>query len=334
MHCSLLFLHRNQNTIAMVNIQSKVLIYQSELDFISKSILDYPDIETGCDLFGFWSHTGHPVIQYIIGPGELAKRSETTFHQDEEYLKSIGYELRNKHGLQHLGNFHSHHTFTLKKPSQQDSTTVVKAMNTYQLDRFLLMIGNIVNDDSTTINAYQYNRGKEHLYDHSGFIVLPGASPIRTIFDATCTSSLYQPKTEHARVVNLLETTLEDQVYSKPNYPVNYWLRIKENRKSLNGIMHKLNQEFGYVKAKQDDTTNLVYLLYGSEESGLCKVTFPETFPTIAPLVYKFDVDNIGFWKLLESSEWNSDGSLVINTFNYIVEMATKVVEPNEECYE
>ena len=318
----------------MVNIQSKLLIYESELNFLAQCTLDYPETETGCDLFGFWTHTGHAVVQYIIGPGELVKRSETTFYQDEEYLKAIGDELRTKHGLQHLGNFHSHHNFTLKKPSQQDSTTVVKAMNTYQLDRFLLMIGNIVNGDSTTINAYQYNRGKEHLYDHSGFVVLPGASPIRTIFDASCTSYLYQPKTEHARVVNLLESTLEDQVYSKPNYPENYWLRIKENRKILNGIMHKLNQEFGYVKAKQEDTTDLVYLLFGSRELGPLKVTFPLGFPTSAPLVYKFDLDTIRFRKLLESSDWNSDGSLVLNTFNYIVEMATKVIEPNKECHE
>ena len=318
----------------MVNIQSKLLIYESELNFLAYCILDHPGQETGCDLFGYFTHSGFPVIMYVIGPGELAKRTETSFHQDEAYLKSIGDELRAKHGLQHLGNFHSHHTFTLKKPSQQDSTTVVKAMNTYQLDRFLLMIGNIVNGDSTTINAYQYNRGKEHLYDHSGFVVLPGESPIRTIFDATCTSYLYQPKTEHARVVNLLETTLEDQVFSIPNYPENYWLRIKRNREVLNGIMHKLNQEFGYVKAKQDDATDLVYLLFGSEESGLCKVTFPVGFPTSAPLIYKFDLDTIRFRKLLESSDWNSDGSLVLNTFNYVVEMVTKLVESNEDCHE
>lgn len=321
--------HNNQSLIS-----TKALIYTSELEIISKAILEFPDVETGGDLFGYFTYSGFPIIMYVIGPGELAKRTETTFHQDEDYLKSIGDELRAKHGLQHLGNFHSHHTFTLKKPSQQDSTTVVKAMNTYQLDRFLLMIGNIVNGDSTTINAYQYNRGKEHLYDHSGFVVLPGESPIRTIFDATCTSYLYQPKTEHARVVNLLETTLEDQVYSKPDYPENYWLRIKENRKSLNGIMHKLNQEFGYVKAKQEDATDLVYLLFGSDESGLCKVTFPVGFPTSAPLIYKFDLDTIRFRKLLESSDWNSDGSLVLNTFNYVVEMVTKLVESNEDCHE
>lgn len=312
---------------------SKALIYENELNYLGQCILDHPGQETGSDLFGYFSYSGFPIIMYVIGPGELAKRSETTFHQDEEYLKSIGDELRAKHGLQHLGNFHSHHTFTLKKPSQQDSTTVVKAMNTYQLDRFLLMIGNIVNDDSTTINAYQYNRGKEHLYDHSGFVVLPGESPIRTIFDSTCTSYLYKPKTKHARVVNLLKTTLEDHVYSLPEYPLNYWLRSKKNREILNGIMHKLNQQFDSVRAKQDDRTGLVYLLFGTPEGKIIKVTFTEEFPTTAPTVASFDFDYINYVDV-PTSPWHSAGSLVLNSVNYIVELVAKADELKEACHD
>jgi hypothetical protein len=317
----------------MAKIQSKVLIYQSELNFLAQCILDYPETETGCDLFGFWTHTGHPVIQYIIGPGELAKRSKITFHQDETYLKSIGNELRTKHGLQHLGNFHSHHSFKLKKPSQQDSTTVVKAMNSYQLDRFLLMIGNIVNNDSTTINAYQYNRGKEHLYVHSGFVVLPSVSPIRTIFDASCSSYLYKPKSEFVRLVDLLETSLENHVYSLPDYPLNYWLRSKKSRECLNGIMHKLNLQFNSVRARQDDRTSLVYLSFGTAEGKIIKVTFPDEFPTTAPVVASFDFDWFKYLPIATST-WHSNGSLVLNTVNYIIELVTKTVEIKEECYE
>lgn len=317
----------------MVNIQSKVLIYESELNFLAQCILDYPETETGCDLFGFWSHSGHAIIQYIIGPGKHAKRSFTSFHQDEDYLKSVGDELRTKHGLQHLGNSHSHHTFKLKKPSQHDSVTVVKAMNLYHLDRFILMIGNIVNDNSTTINAYQYTRGKEQLYDHSGFVVLPGESPIRTIFNATCSSYLYKPVSDCASMVNLLLTTLEEQVYSKPEYPLNYWLRSKKNREILNGIMHKLNQQFDSVRAKQDDRTGLVYLFFGTTEGRIIKVTFPEEFPTNAPVVASFDFDWFKHVPIPTSS-WLSDGSLVINTVNYIIELVTKVDKLKEACHE
>jgi hypothetical protein len=45
-------------------IKSKAIIYQSELDYISRCVLDYPNIETGGDLFGFWTYSGFPVIQY------------------------------------------------------------------------------------------------------------------------------------------------------------------------------------------------------------------------------------------------------------------------------
>lgn len=314
-------------------LTSKVLIYQSELDFISKSILDFPETENGHDLFGFWTHSGHAVVQYVIGPGNNAKRTATSFHQDEDYLKSIGNELRKSHGLQHLGNFHSHHKFKLKKPSQHDSDTVVKAMNLYHLDRFLLMIGNIVNDNSTTINAYQYTRGKEHLFDCSGFVVLPGVSPIRTIFDATCTSYLYQPKTKHARVVNLIKTTLEDQVYSKPEYPLKYWLQTKKNTGVLNGIIHKLNQQFNSVRANQDNRTGLVYLMFGTTEGKIIKVTFTEEFPTTAPVVASFDFDWFNYQPIVTSS-WHSDGSLVLNTVNYITELVTKIDELKEASHE
>ena len=317
----------------MVKIQSKVLIYQSELNFLAQCILDYPETETGCDLFGFWSHSGHAVVQYVIGPGNNAKRTATSFHQDEDYLKSIGDELRKTHGLQHLGNFHSHHKFKLKKPSQHDSTTVVKAMNSYLLNRFLLMIGNIVNENSTTINAFQYTRGKEQLYDRSGFVVMPGISTIRTIFEVTCSSYLYQPKTKSAKLVELLETTLEEQVYSKPDYPLNYWLQTKKNREVLNGIMHKLNQQFNSVRANQDDRTGLVYLLFGTPEGKIIKVTFTEEFPTTAPVVASFDFDWFKYLAI-KTSSWHSSGSLVLNTVNYIVELASKVNELKEACHE
>ena len=317
----------------MVNIQSKVLVYESELNYLAQCILDYPETETGCDLFGFWTQSGHTVIQYIIGPGEGTKRTVTSFHQDEEYLKSIGDELRKTHGLQHLGNFHSHHKFKLKKPSQHDSNTVVKAMNLYHLDRFILMIGNIVNENRTTINAYQYTRGKENLYNHSGFVVLPGESPIRTVFDVTCSSYLYKPKSDCASMVNLLIATLEEQVYSKPEYPLNYWLRSKKNREILNGIMHKLNQQFDSVRAKQDDRTRLVYLFFGTTDGRIIKVTFTEEFPTTAPAVASFDFDWFKYVPFANSS-WISDGSLVLNSVNYIVELVTKADELKEASHD
>lgn len=40
----------------------KAIIFKSEMDFISRCILDYPSIETGGQLFGFYTETGTPVV--------------------------------------------------------------------------------------------------------------------------------------------------------------------------------------------------------------------------------------------------------------------------------
>ena len=79
------------------------VIYQSELDFVSRCILDRPDIETGGQLFGFWTARGVPVVLYAIGPGLQANHQLTFFNQDVEYLKLVGNLLLEKFGLQHIG---------------------------------------------------------------------------------------------------------------------------------------------------------------------------------------------------------------------------------------
>ena len=58
------------------------IIYQSELDYLSRCILDYPDIETGGQLFGFWTNQGVPVVLYVIGPGRHANHQQSFFNQD------------------------------------------------------------------------------------------------------------------------------------------------------------------------------------------------------------------------------------------------------------
>ena len=51
------------------------LIYQGELDYLSRCILDRPSIETGGELFGYWTASGVPVVLYAIGPGPRARRT-------------------------------------------------------------------------------------------------------------------------------------------------------------------------------------------------------------------------------------------------------------------
>ena len=85
------------------------MIYRSELDYISRCILDSTTIETGGQLFGFWTSTGIPVVLYAIGPGPLANHQVTFFNQDVDYLLNVGTALLQRYGLQHIGEWHSHH---------------------------------------------------------------------------------------------------------------------------------------------------------------------------------------------------------------------------------
>jgi len=55
------------------------VIYRSELDFMSRCILDCKHIETGGQLFGFWTRDCVPVVLFAIGPGPKANHQVTFF---------------------------------------------------------------------------------------------------------------------------------------------------------------------------------------------------------------------------------------------------------------
>jgi hypothetical protein len=61
---------------------SEARIYHSELEFVSECVMFFPTVETGGDFFGLWSREGAPIVQYVTGPGDETKRTETSFYQD------------------------------------------------------------------------------------------------------------------------------------------------------------------------------------------------------------------------------------------------------------
>ena len=79
------------------------VIFRSELDYISRCILDYPNIETGGQLFGYWTESGIPVVMFAIGPGVNANHRSTFFNQDVQYLLTVGNALKSQFGLIHNG---------------------------------------------------------------------------------------------------------------------------------------------------------------------------------------------------------------------------------------
>ena len=80
-----------EDGISLCTPSSIAFIYRSELDYISRCILDYKNIETGGQLFGYWTAGGSPVVVYAIGPGKKANHQVAFFNQDIDYIifKSI-----------------------------------------------------------------------------------------------------------------------------------------------------------------------------------------------------------------------------------------------------
>jgi hypothetical protein len=113
------------------------IIYRSELDFISRCILDRTNIETGGQLFGFWTGNGVPVVLYAIGPGPNANHQVAFFNQDVNYLVAVGRALKENYGLHHIGEWHSHHQLGLARPSSHDENTMVSTFRDKNLGKFL-----------------------------------------------------------------------------------------------------------------------------------------------------------------------------------------------------
>ena len=118
-----------------------VHIYEDQASRISKWTLQYPNIETGGDIFGLWINENEVVIQAVLGPGQNCRRTATSFFQDEQYLNSVGGSLIRNEGLCQVGSWLSHHTTNLPDPSSDDKDTVWQHLPTP--GRFLLLIATI-----------------------------------------------------------------------------------------------------------------------------------------------------------------------------------------------
>lgn len=292
-------------------IKSKALIYKSELDYISRCVLDYPNIETGGDLFGFWTHSGYPVIQYVIGPGPNANHQSTFFNQDGNYLSEIGNKLRETHGLQHIGEWHSHHQLGLAEPSGHDISTVCKAIAQYNLSNFFLVITN-VRDNSSSVNGFMFNSQKGRDFDYAGWVILESHSPIRQDFDLKYQDLVYQPKTKESSLLDLSKATLNNLEFFKPEYSSEYWLSEKSNHLVLKGIIEALGRFVVNVQVFQRNDDKTIYLEFQKDNKEYV-VIFPIDFPK-TNLIIIDKTEN----KTIEGVNWEFSGDILDSSLTYI----------------
>ena len=268
----------------------KVFIYKSELEFLSKSILDYPNIETGGNLFGYWTHSGRPVVQYVVGPGKNANHERSFFNQDNEFLVEIGTKLMHEHALQHIGEWHSHHQLGLARPSGHDSSTIIKGMRGVKMNKFLLLIGNC-DDRTSTINPFLYIEG-ESSYVRPEWVVLEGNSPIRVSFDSKHVNLNYVPRTTTASLSNVdivgMETMQANSTDAEEISAMPKWMDKKQNHVELKTIIDFLENEFSTVELQILEKQICIHL---KEKSKELQVIFPPEFPNVAPNVYAIEQD-------------------------------------------
>lgn len=142
-----------------------IFIHKSELLKIKEFVSQYPDLETGGDFFGLWKQDGTAIIQFIIGPGDKTKRSSTSFYQDIDYLRKCRKLLNEKYGIEHIGNWHSHHKLSLEEPSGGDINTMRNIfVDNKSIDKFLLSISNIKKNDEVSTKVFFFSKDeKKHI---------------------------------------------------------------------------------------------------------------------------------------------------------------------------
>ena len=138
----------------------------------------HPHIETGGNLFGLWTTTGSVVIHVVLGPGQHCRRTNTSFHQDLEYMGRVGRFVNDNYMLCHIGEWHSHHNLSLSKPSAGDESTIRRNFP-QGMSKFLVIIANIRNGDTIQLSPYFFTDGGTR-YELAERVVLDSDSPFST----------------------------------------------------------------------------------------------------------------------------------------------------------
>lgn len=260
------------------------IIYRSELDYLSRCVLDYPNIETGGQLFGFWTNQGVPIVMYVLGPGRNANHQSSFFNQDKEYLIKVGNALLDKYGLCHIGEWHSHHQLGLARPSGHDARTMHNGLSGIPQRRLLLCICNYENGCSS-VNPYNFHENDLHGYADAKWQVIEMESPFRKIADNQLENILIHPITQEPRHgKNRLLDTLRTDVHPMIKIPATYWVAKDCN-------IHVLKRMFEFTKMmfKNSDVTTQ------ADENGIVQfhinnhaidIRFPKEFPKDGPGLY------------------------------------------------
>lgn len=258
------------------------IIYKSELDYLSRCVLDYPNIETGGQLFGFWTNQGVPVVMYVIGPGRNANHQPTFFNQDTEYLTTVGNALLDKFGLCHIGEWHSHHQLGLARPSGHDARTMHNGLIRIPQRRLLLCICNYERGMST-VNPFNFHENNLQGYADAKWQVIDMESPFRPIADRQLASLLIHPRTAEARhgSNSVFEEQPEPPKSRMIKIPKDYWVSRPGNLQTLKQMLELTQTMFNGMSVNtQADENGIVQFVIPDRSIA---IRFGKDFPALAP---------------------------------------------------
>ncbi|MDE5608492.1 MAG: Mov34/MPN/PAD-1 family protein [Muribaculaceae bacterium] len=292
---------------------SKALIYSSELEYIARCIQDFPNIETGGQLYGAWTASGAPRVIYVIGPGPKANHQSSFFNQDIEYLETIGAKLK-EYGLQHIGEWHSHHHLGLPHPSGYDTQTMQNGIDQLNLNRLVLCIGSI-NDRGIIINPFNFARDA-HFVD-ARWDIINSRNRLREVIDSDLRDILRFP---HSENFVLAEPQIIPQQTAINNRVG--WFSNVENRQEFKKIIDTLKfQNWVNDVTPQISEDGIVTLKITSRIFAEI-IRFPHDFPN-----EPFEIDRMGFieqthdhFVFNDSWEYSSDlfGIFMLNYSNHL----------------
>ena len=134
-----------------------VFIRANDIKRIFSWVMKHPNLETGGDVFGLWEKSHNSLenilhIHYIIGPGQLCRRTTFSFHQDVRYASQMEDYFHRNHGMELVALWHSHQS-GLDRPSADDKKMVWETMPSHDINRFVLIIASIADSSKESENT-------------------------------------------------------------------------------------------------------------------------------------------------------------------------------------
>lgn len=178
---------RRLRGIAEASLQDEtrpqLLTWESEVLAIQREAVSW-EIETGGDLFGVWDPD--PIIYLATKAGPDAKREQSHFRLDVDYLKDLSDNLATQWGLRYFGDWHSHHRLGLREPSSGDQKRLrrlAKKNDFHAMAEIIVTIEGELGDAATThLNSWIYtNHEDNEPPEQAQLVVIPGTSPMREI---------------------------------------------------------------------------------------------------------------------------------------------------------